>query len=127
MRRATLVTAILLACGTQASIAATRVITDSDKGSSVQLKFGDILEVRLRSNPTTGYSWYVHPRSTPLLRLMGQSQTQMRQPGVGRPILQVFRFQTVANGDGILLFRYVRTWERQTDNEEQYEARISIR
>jgi predicted secreted protein len=111
----------------QAALAATKVITDAEKGSSVQLKLGDILEVHLCSNPTTGYSWYVHPKSTQLLRLLGQSQAQSHQPGVGRPILQVFRFQAVANGDGTLLLHYIRTWERQTANEEQFDVQVSIR
>ena len=119
--------ALVLAFASQSAMAATKVITDAEKGSSIQLKLGDILEVHLRSNPTTGYSWYVHPKSTQLLKLMGQSQAQSHQPGVGRPILQVFRFQAVANGDGTLLLHYIRTWERQTTNEEQFDVQVSIR
>ncbi len=111
----------------QAVTAATRVITDADNGGSVHLKMGDILEVHLHSNPTTGYKWYIHPKSTRLLRLVGQSQTQVREPGVGRPLLQVFRFQAVAIGDGVLLLHYIRVWERQLSYEEQYSVRISIR
>jgi len=119
-------TAVAFVFDSQPAMAATKVITDAEKGSSIQLKLGDILEVHLRSNPTTGYSWYVHPKSTQLLKLLGQSQAQSRQPGVGRPILQVFRFQAVANGDGTLLLHYIRTWERQTTNEEQYDVQVSI-
>ena len=111
----------------QPAFAATRVITDADKGASVQLKLGDILEVHLRSNPTTGYSWYVHPKSTTLLKLIGQSQTQAPLPGVGRPIFQIFRFQAVAVGDGILLLHYIRAWEKPLPMEEQFELHVSIR
>ena len=39
--------------------AATKVVTDADKGGTVQIKMGDVLEVRLSSNPTTGYEWYL--------------------------------------------------------------------
>jgi predicted secreted protein len=106
---------------------ATRSVTDANKGGSVQLKLGDILEVHLRSNPTTGYMWYVHPKSTPLLKLIGQSQTQAPQPGVGRPIFQIFRFQAVSAGEGILLLHYVRAWERPMAAEEQFDLRVSIR
>jgi predicted secreted protein len=118
---------LMFALESQGVTAATRVITDADNGGSVQLKMGDILEVHLRANPTTGYKWYVHPKSTRLLRLVGQSQTQVREPGVGRPILQVFRFQAVAIGDGVLLLHYIRAWERHLSYEEQYSVRISIR
>ena len=117
----------LLAWPSHLALAATRVLTDADKGSSVQLKLGDLLELHLRSNPTTGYSWYVHPRSTPLLKLVGQSHTQVPQPGVGRPILQVFRLQAVGVGDGVLLLHYVRGWEKPVPDEEQFDLHVSIR
>lgn len=129
-RRSFLALAALLVFAFQpeSTLAATRVITDADKGGSVQIKLADILEVRLKCNPTTGYMWYVHPKSTQLLKLVGQPQTQAREPGVGRPILQVFRFQPVAHGDGILLLHYIRAWEPQvTSNEEQFAVRVSIR
>jgi predicted secreted protein len=117
---------LMFALESQAVTAATRVITDAENGGSVELKMGDILEVHLRANPTTGYKWHVHPNSTRLLRLVGQSQTQVREPGVGRPILQVFRFQAVAIGDGVLLLHYIRAW-RHLSYEEQYSVKISIR
>jgi len=118
---------LALGWGSRATIAATKVITDAEKGSSIQLKLGDLLEVHLRSNPTTGYSWYVHPKSTQLLKLLGNPQAQSHQPGVGRPILQVFHFQAVANGNGTLLLHYIRTWEKQASNEEQFDVQVSIR
>jgi predicted secreted protein len=118
---------LALAFGSQSTFAASRVITDADKGASIQLKNGDILEVHLRSNPTTGYMWYVHPKSTPLLKLIGQSQTQAQQPGVGRPIFQIFRFEAVGAGDGILLLHYIRAWERPLPAEEQFDLHVSIR
>jgi predicted secreted protein len=124
---AALVVALVFAILPQAAMASTKVITESEKGNSIQLKLGDVLEVHLRCNPTTGYSWYVHPKSTLLLKLLGQSQAQSHQPGVGRPILQVFRFQAVADGEGTLLLHYIRSWERQTTNEEQFEVQVSIR
>jgi inhibitor of cysteine peptidase len=117
------------ACLQPSARAAARVVTDADKGATVQLKLGDTLEVRLRSNPTTGYQWYVHMRSTPLLRLTGQSQTSAQQPGVGRPIVQVFRFQAVSAGSGVLLLEYIRAWERPPakSNPEQFDLRVNIR
>jgi len=120
------VLAITSAVRPPSAFAATLVATDADKGGSVRLKAGDILEVHLKSNPTTGYQWYVHPKSTPLMKPIGASQTQARQPGVGRPILQVFRFQAVAAGEGVVLLHYVRSWERATADEEQFGLHVSI-
>jgi predicted secreted protein len=108
------------------AFAATKVVTDSDKGTTVEIKMGDVLEVRLNSNPTTGYAWYVHKQSTPLLKLTGQSQTQSTQPGVGRPIVQIFDFAPKAKGTGVLLLHYVRSWEQPDPNEEQFSLHLTI-
>jgi len=117
----------LLVCGSTLAFATTKVVTDADKGSTVVLKTGDVLEVRLNSNPTTGYEWYVHPQSTPLLKPNGQSQTQSTQPGVGRPIVQIFKFATAGKGTGVLLLHYVRSWEAPDPNEEQYNLHVTIK
>jgi len=108
------------------SFAATKVVTDDDKGSDVQIKVGDTLEVRLTSNPSTGYMWYVHPKSTILLKLTGQTQTEATEPGVGRPVVQVFTFKPKRAGDGILLLRYVRSWEKPALGEEQFTLHVVI-
>ena len=116
----------VLAFGPAMARATTKVVTDADKGGTVTIKMGDVLEVRLSSNPTTGYAWYVHKQSTALLKLTSQSQTQPAQPGVGRPILQVFEFAPRAKGTGVLLLHYVRSWEAPDPNEEQFSLHVTI-
>jgi inhibitor of cysteine peptidase len=110
----------------ETAFAATTVVTDADKGGDIHMKAGDALEVRLPSNPSTGYMWYVHPKSSALFRLSGQSQTGAAEPGVGRPIVQVFTFQPRRCGDGILLLRYVRSWEKPALGEEQFNLHVVV-
>jgi inhibitor of cysteine peptidase len=116
---------LLVFGGSRMVSAATRVVTDADKGANLQISAGDSLEVHLNSNPSTGYMWYVHPQSTTLLKLVGQSQTQPTQPGVGRPIMQEFRFQ--ASQNGVLLLHYVRSWEKPSADEEQFSIHVTIK
>jgi inhibitor of cysteine peptidase len=118
---------LLVFGGSRMVSAATRVVTDADKGANLQISAGDSLEVHLNSNPSTGYMWYVHPQSTTLLKLVGQSQTQPTQPGVGRPIMQEFRFQASQKGDGVLLLHYVRSWEKPSADEEQFSIHVTIK
>ena len=110
----------------QRGFAATKVVTDDDKGGDVQLKVGDVLEVRLNSNPSTGYMWYVHPKSTTLLRLNGQTQTEATEPGVGRPIVQVFLFELRRAGDGVLRLHYLRSWEKPSPDAEQFQVNVVV-
>jgi inhibitor of cysteine peptidase len=114
----------------QSAHAATQVVTGADKGRDIQIKLGDTLEVRLASNPSTGYSWAVHPKSTALLKLNGQTNADPNDPStppvVGRPIVQVFTFQPKRAGDGILLLRYARPWEKPALGEEQFTLHVVI-
>ena len=121
----------LLAICPAVARAATKVVTDADKGGTVELKMGDVLEVRLSSNPTTGFMWYLERQSTALLKLTGQSQTQATQPGpaqpeVGRPVVQIFDFAPKATGTGVLLLHYVRSWMNPDPNEEQFTLHVTI-
>jgi inhibitor of cysteine peptidase len=119
---------VLLAflCRSESASAATKVVTDADKGGKVRLQLGDTLELRLPSNPTTGYMWYVEKGSTPLLRLAHQSQAEATEPGVGRPVFQVFKFEPKRGGEGVLRLHYVRSWEPPTPEDERFDVRITI-
>lgn len=120
-----------IACLSQSAFAATTIITGADKGGTVHLKVGDQLTLRLKSNPTTGYMWYVHPHSTPLLKLLHQAQIGPVGPStrqsLGRPGLQVFTFEARRSGEGDLLLHYVRSWEKPTPDEEQFQIHVVIR
>jgi inhibitor of cysteine peptidase len=119
-----------IACFSQASLAATKVITDADKGGVVHMKFEDQLEVRLKANPSTGYMWYLEKESTPLLKLHHQTQTdppdQSAEPSVGRPVFQVFTFEPRRRGDGALKLHYVRSWEKPTPEDVRFEIQVVI-
>jgi inhibitor of cysteine peptidase len=123
---------VTIACFSQAALAATKVITDADKGSVVHIKFVDRLELRLKANPSTGYMWYIEKESTPLLKLVHQTQTEVpvpveEKPGlVGQPVFQVFTFEPRHAGDGALRLHYVRSWEKPTPDDERFEIRVVI-
>jgi predicted secreted protein len=123
---------VAIVCHPQAVFAATKVITGADKGGEVHLKVGDTLEVRLSANPTTGFMWYIEKESTPLLKLVHQTQTEAPESGegqpvmVGRPVFQVFTFEPRRAGDGVLRLHYVRSWEKPTPDDEQFEIHVVI-
>jgi inhibitor of cysteine peptidase len=121
-----LIALVTIACSAQAALAATKVIKDANKGGEVRIKLMDRLELRLKSNPSTGFMWYVEKESTPLLNLHHQSQTEPTKPGVGRPIFQVFTFEPRHAGDGVLRLHYVRSWEKPTPDDTQFDIHVVI-
>jgi predicted secreted protein len=52
--------------------------------------------------------------------------SEATEPGVGRPIVQIFIFEAHRRGAGILLLRYVRSWEKSAPDEEQYQIHVLI-
>ncbi len=115
-----------IVCLPQRAFAATRVITDDDKGGTVRIRLTDKLELRLKSNPSTGYMWYVEKESTTLLKLAHQSQADIAEPGLGRPVFQVFTLEPKHVGGGVLRMHYVRSWEKPTPDDEQFDVRVVI-
>ena len=87
---------------------------------------GDVLEVRLNANPSTGFMWFLQKQSTALLKVTSQTQTEATQPGLGRPIVQIFEFAPKATGTGVLLLHYVRSWEKPTPDDEQFSLHVTI-
>jgi inhibitor of cysteine peptidase len=112
--------------GTKTVSAATKVLTEADKGGEVRMRAGDRIELRLKSNPSTGYAWYLQGNSTPLLKLVHQTQVEATEPGTGRPVIQVFEFEARRAGEGTLHLHYVRSWEKPAADEEQFEMHVSI-
>ena len=117
---------LAMVCHSETAFAATRVVTDADKGREVHLRIGDSLELRLPSNPSTGYMWYLQAKSTTLLKLTHQSQTEPTKPGVGRPVFQVFQFEPKRPGQGVLLMHYVRSWEPPAPDDERFDLRVTV-
>lgn len=138
MRRLFLALLLTAALEAQSASAAGKVVADADNGGAVHLKVGETLIVRLRSNPSTGYLWYVTAKSTPLVKLVRQMEIDNTGPAVrpetgapalprlGRPVVQVFEFVAVRAGQGVLRLHYVRSWEKPASNEERFELRVAI-
>ena len=113
-------------CAPAIANAADRVVTAADKGGRIRLRLGEAIELRLPANPTTGYMWYLQKESTPLLKMMKQWQIDSTEPGVGRPVLQVFRMEARHGGTGVVRMHYVRSWEPPAPDDETFDLTIIV-
>ena len=111
---------------TQAKQTDELVITDPDKGRSIELSEGQVLEVRLESLPTTGYKWSLDSDSTEKLKLIDQTETKPETPGYDMPVLQIFKFRAQQTGSGKLHLVYARSWEKSKPPARFYDLDITI-
>jgi predicted secreted protein len=97
------------------AVAAQITLHESDERDQVVLSYGDLLQVELLSNLTTGYSWSFHfsrqgilfPDQKPTYRQAGE-----RHPTIGAGALEIWKFRTLRPGDTKLIFSYARPWEK---------------
>jgi inhibitor of cysteine peptidase len=135
-RHASLLTAIaavgaLLALagsgGPSAATADTITVGPAANGSKRTLHQGDLLVVRLRSNPSTGYSWRACSGVRPVLTPAGRTYLPPKDgPRVGAPGTAVLRFRAAASGKTLLRLAYGRSWETDVPPARTFELRVKV-
>lgn len=106
--------------------AQSKTFDDTDSGKDVHLKVGERIELHLKANPSTGFMWYLQKESTPLLKLVHQTQTEPDNPMPGAGVFQVFIYEARQPGEGQLLLHYVRSWEKPTPDDTQFKLHVMI-
>lgn len=92
---------------------ATVTLTEAESTSEVSVETGDRIEVRLESNPSTGFGWVVDdPTAGGLARLESSSFEEPSDPElVGAPGTEVFVFEIIQPGAAVLRLQYVRPFD----------------
>ncbi len=124
--------ALLLAgCGDDGGDAAAElpVLTDADSGTQLALATGDRFQLRLESNPSTGYQWALDRRSMP--DAVDLLATRYEPPPddddvVGRPGVEVFEFVASGPGAGIVRLEYLRLFDDPPIPERIVEYIVSV-
>lgn len=102
-------------------------LTNSDDGRAIGLKAGQMLAVRLDSNPSTGYSWQVGQVDDAVLKQQGEPQFIQpadAPPGAGGA--QVFRFTAVAAGQTTLTLVYKRSFEPNVAPVQTFTVQVTV-
>jgi len=102
----------------------------ADNGSQAELSSGQVLEVTLASNPTTGYSWQVSEVDGAVLTQLGEAEFQ-QAPTEGEPLVgaggtETFRF-VAATGETTLALVYHRPWEEDVEPLEIFTVQVVVR
>jgi inhibitor of cysteine peptidase len=106
------------------------VLSADDNGSQVELAPGQVLEVTLASNPTTGYSWEVSEVDEAVLTQVGDVEFREApkedEQTVGVGGTETFRFSSAA-GDTTLALVYHRPWEKDVEPLETFTVQVAVR
>lgn len=106
-------------------------LTEADNGRTNSVSVGSEMEIVLKGNPTTGYSWDVISFNTNVLQQIGTVEYRQSEEfggkhrvGVGGKFM--FRFKAVNFGQGQIKLIYRRPWET-TASDKIYSVVFEIR
>jgi len=112
-----------LACGPPRRAGAVRLgMADADR--EVALRRGQVLEVSLEANPTTGYRWEVLEVDTHILQPVGEPEFKPESKLMGAPGVETLRFQVVGEGRTTLRLAYRRPWEKDVKPLKTYTVEV---
>ncbi|MBN1455036.1 MAG: protease inhibitor I42 family protein [Methanomicrobia archaeon] len=87
-------------------------LTEMDNGKTLTVAVGQELDVMLKANPTTGYTWViVEPTDERIIRQMGELEFEPESDALGAGGVQIIRFEVVGAGQTTLKLMYHRPWE----------------
>lgn len=113
-----------LMMGTMKADAATLVLTEGSSGKTFTVKVGDTVNLKLKSNPSTGYSW-TNLTNTSVLKLIGKGDIPANgMPGAGG--YQYWKYKAAKRGTGILRLVYERSWENEPP-DHYFKATIKVK
>ena len=102
-------------------------ITWGNRNKEVAVKAGQTFTVRLSSNPSTGYQWYVLAGPGPF-QLVGRKYAgRPAKPGVvGAGGEEVFTFKATGAGSGFLRLYYIRPFEEKIAPDALWQTKINV-
>ncbi len=104
-------------------------IAEALAGQTVKMSVGQVVELRLKENPTTGFRWQFRRNGEPACRiredfLETDAPTQPARPGQGGT--HVWRLEGVQVGVCDLVLVYVRAWEADQTPARSFDVRINV-
>lgn len=107
-----------------------KVITEADNGTSISLENGSAFYLKLKENPTTGYSWELN-LSQGLNNISGEYYPPEQPEGIKEPLVgaggvHLWEIKAVSKGSQQVTGIYKRPWEKLTGEEEKFILNVKV-
>ena len=104
-------------------------LSEADDGKSISVPMGAVVEVSLKGNPTTGYSWQLAKLEGDAVEQVGKIEFQSRphppgMVGVGGAFGATFK--AAKPGKSIVTLHYARPWEKGKPPEKTFLVLIRV-
>jgi len=102
-------------------------LTKEDNGSLVEARVGDLIELTIEGNPTTGYTWEWIKDEGTIVELQGEPEYSADSDLIGSGGVYKFVFHMKDSGDGALRLVYHRTFEPDVPPLEEFSITLQVR
>ena len=102
-------------------------ITAKNAGDTIELQTGEIMDITLEGNPTTGYQWEPEIPLIGMLEQVGEAEFVPDSQATGSGGKVTLTFKAIAPGEGTLRLIYRRPWEQEMEPLEAFEVKVVVR
>jgi inhibitor of cysteine peptidase len=106
-----------------------KTLTEKNNGDRLNLKINDTVEIKLESNPTTGYSWFLNDNVDETVVSITSPEfmeSKKDEELVGAGGYEIFTIKAISKGKTDIILNYERSWEEGIEPLETFEITISI-
>lgn len=121
-----LISAVLITASLNLFAADVTDLTEKDSGRTVKLKKGDMVNVALTGNPTTGYTWEVSVIDMDILKQTGEPKFTPDTDAIGSGGKAILQFEAVGAGQSPLELIYHRVWEHGIPPADTFKVSIIV-
>ena len=119
--------AALAACGGGEAAPENVFIADeADNGQTVTMAVGDVLQLMLPENPTTGYTWAVVTNDEAVLRPSDEPAYEVDSDAIGAGGTRTYLFRAVGAGASVLRLVNARQQETAVEPAATYELTVQV-
>ena len=101
------------------------ILNEQYSGRTIDMKVGNVVTVRLKENPTTGYRWKVETASG--LEQIGDHFEVEAGGAIGAAGVRVFQFRSTRVGSYELLMKNWREWENESSVLARFIVKIIVK
>lgn len=113
---------VLTACGSS-----TVKVSNDANGQTIELSAGQILEISLEGNPTTGFNWEVSEIDESVIKQSGEAEYKSESDLLGAGGTITYTFEAVQPGSSTIKLIYHRPWEKDVAPEKEYSVTVNVK
>jgi inhibitor of cysteine peptidase len=101
-------------------------LVEADNDRTIDIPVGEIVQVTLPENATTGYRWAIESYNSDVIEALG-SEPHYTAKGVGSGGDVAFTFRGKKAGTGEIILKQWRQWEGDSSVIARFRVRLNVR